>query len=73
MSSGIGNAARIIVVAVVAILMIPTALVFMGSTMCAVSGGMSSSERIPFLFTAVVCAGLIAGGVVVIRKLTRTD
>jgi hypothetical protein len=73
MSSWIGNAARITVVAIIAILMIPAALVLMGSTMCAVSGGIGSADRATFLTVAAVCGGVITGGVIAIRKLTRID
>ncbi len=71
MGSAMSNVARILVIVVVGLLMVPAGFGLLGCTMCAVSGGMSGSDRLSFGIAGLVCLGILVGGVLVIGKLGR--
>ena len=71
MSSTLGKAMRVLLIAVIGILMLPAGLGLLGCTMCAASGGMGSDSRLSFAIGAVVCLGILVGGGFALAKLSR--
>jgi len=67
----VGKALRIFVIVAVGMLMIPAGFGLLGCTLCAVSGGVSGGDRLSLGIAAMVCLGILVGGIFVMGKLVR--
>jgi len=66
-----GNVARILGIVVIGLIMVPVAFGLLGCTLCAVSGGFTGHDHLVFAIAALVCLGILLGGIFLMGRLAK--